>query len=121
MADQWFYETNGKQVGPVDKDTLQILVDKGVVQHQTLVWREGLTEWVPASRIKGLISGPPPIAKPAGPPPLPSQVAAPQPISAAEAAAELLSVAPEHAGAPSAVAAPPAMKPVIRAAKAGPV
>ena len=59
---QWFYASNGGQMGPVDTAELKRLAGAGTVQPTSLVWRDGLSEWVQASKIKGLF-GP---AEPAG-------------------------------------------------------
>ena len=57
----WYYEHDGAQEGPVDEETLRRLVDEGVVARETLVWRDGLADWTPATQVRGLLSGPPPI------------------------------------------------------------
>src|SRR5437773_8108720 len=61
MSEQWYYETGGAQTGPVDRKTLEILIAKNVISHKTLVWTEGMSEWLPASRVKGLVTAPPPM------------------------------------------------------------
>lgn len=57
----WYYEHDGAQEGPVDADTLQRLVDEGVVARETLVWRDGMADWAPAASVRGLLGGPPPV------------------------------------------------------------
>ena len=47
----WYYVSAGKQVGPVDDPQLQELARTGQVQMNTLVWREGMSEWQPYSTI----------------------------------------------------------------------
>jgi hypothetical protein len=42
---QWYYLLQGQRQGPVDDADLEALVRQGIVQDETLVWREGLTEW----------------------------------------------------------------------------
>ena len=56
MALEWFYQAAGKQVGPISGVELQNLVERGVVIQDTLVWRHGIEEWVPAARVRGLFS-----------------------------------------------------------------
>jgi len=51
---QWFYVVDDNQVGPLAKDQLIRAVEKGIVQPDTLVWRDGLKDWVEASRLKFL-------------------------------------------------------------------
>ena len=43
----WYYAENGTQTGPVSDAELEALRRSGRVQHDTLVWREGLPEWQP--------------------------------------------------------------------------
>lgn len=42
----WFYSHEGRQIGPVTEETFQRLCQQGVIGPQTLVWYEGLTQWV---------------------------------------------------------------------------
>src|SRR5579875_1632298 len=44
----WHYSINGQQFGPVPQDQMPGLVSQGYINGQTLVWRQGLTQWVPA-------------------------------------------------------------------------
>lgn len=43
----WHYATDGGQKGPVNDAEFQQLVQQGVITPQTLVWREGMTDWAP--------------------------------------------------------------------------
>jgi len=40
----WYYAKDGAQLGPVDEGTFASLVESGVVQRHTLVWRPGMTD-----------------------------------------------------------------------------
>lgn len=51
---EWYYLQNGQQIGPVASGQLRQLASRGRLQPQDLVWRDGLTSWVPAARVKGL-------------------------------------------------------------------
>ncbi len=42
---QWYYLLQGQRQGPIDDAGLEALVRQGIVKDDTLVWREGLTEW----------------------------------------------------------------------------
>ena len=55
----WHYTTNGQQVGPVSESEIRGLINSGVVVASTLVWREGMTDWLPAnqSTLSKLFSG----------------------------------------------------------------
>jgi uncharacterized RDD family membrane protein YckC len=55
----WYYVENGQQAGPVDDAQLMELRRSGRIQADTLVWREGLANWIPYYEAKGE-------AKPAG-------------------------------------------------------
>lgn len=63
----WFYALNGESKGPVFEDDLVRLFESGEISSATLVWSEGLENWVEASGVDGLV--------PArlSPPPLPSR------------------------------------------------
>lgn len=69
MGDQWFYSTNGKQYGPVEARQLQQLASTGQLGVQDLVWKDGMLEWLPAGRVKGLFAH---RVLAASPPPLPA-------------------------------------------------
>ena len=52
---QWYYVEKQDRKGPVSTSTMKKLVGQGVITEQTLVWKEGMDDWEPASKIKGLI------------------------------------------------------------------
>ncbi|MCS7021430.1 MAG: GYF domain-containing protein [Gemmataceae bacterium] len=54
MATQWFVNRNGNQEGPLTSAQLKQLVDRGELRPNDLVWKEGMSNWVPARQIKGL-------------------------------------------------------------------
>ena len=69
MASQWFYAVNGQQLGPVSSAELKSLASKGKIDSSTLVWKQGMTDWVRADATTGLlpdsaVSQPPPLAVP---------------------------------------------------------
>jgi uncharacterized RDD family membrane protein YckC len=41
----WYYADNGQQKGPINELDLATLARNGSIKPDTLVWREGLTEW----------------------------------------------------------------------------
>jgi len=43
----WYYVEAGNQAGPVTGEELQRLVNIGTIQPNTLVWREGMSNWQP--------------------------------------------------------------------------
>jgi hypothetical protein len=59
---------NGQQAGPYDMNTLQQLVSQSQVTKETLVWRQGMANWIAIAQVPELnnLFG-------AVPPPLPPQ------------------------------------------------
>ena len=51
---EWFYEDAREAAGPVTRASLMALLRAGHVDRQTLVWREGLADWVPVSDVDEL-------------------------------------------------------------------
>jgi hypothetical protein len=76
VDEQWYYEQHGTPHGPLAGEQLQQLVLKGAIEPTTLVWREGLAEWMTAEAA-GFTAAP---ARPGPPPlPVPPPVVAPRP------------------------------------------
>lgn len=48
----WFYTENGQQAGPVSQHDL--LIQLAELPHDTLVWKQGMAEWLPAYQIAEL-------------------------------------------------------------------
>jgi hypothetical protein len=58
MAAEWFLAREGQQTtGPLTAQQLKQLAVAGQVRPTSLVWKEGMTRWVPASQVKGLLEG----------------------------------------------------------------
>jgi hypothetical protein len=56
MADrQWYTGRDGKQEGPFTDERIRQLIASGVVRADTLVWSAGMTNWVKAAEVPGLI------------------------------------------------------------------
>ena len=51
---EWFYAKNDQPCGPVSPVELKRFADEGELHQEDLVWREGMGEWIPAGKIKGL-------------------------------------------------------------------
>lgn len=43
----WYYGTNGQQHGPVEEAELKAMIAAGSVGPHTLVWRDGMADWLP--------------------------------------------------------------------------
>jgi len=56
MADQWYYDLGEDEQGPLSSGELRQLAVDHTITSETLVWKEGMENWVPASRVKGLFS-----------------------------------------------------------------
>ena len=46
----WYYAENNERRGPIEDAAFQALVAGGTIKPDTLVWREGLTDWVAYSQ-----------------------------------------------------------------------
>ena len=51
---EWFYAKNDQPCGPVSPVELKQFAERGELHEHDLVWREGLGEWIPAGKVKGL-------------------------------------------------------------------
>lgn len=65
---QWFYVCNNNKLGPVSTEDLKELARTGQLLPTDVIWREGLADWLVASKAKGLFEDP--VVQP---PPLPVQ------------------------------------------------
>lgn len=66
---QFFTAVNGQQHGPYGLDQLPQLIQAGSVTRDTLVWKAGMANWVPASTVpelSGLFNNVPPPPPPVG-------------------------------------------------------
>ena len=50
----WFYSANGGQAGPVSEVELKALAASGQLNPTDLIWRDGLADWMPASKLPGV-------------------------------------------------------------------
>jgi len=62
----WYYVNAGQQLGPVEDAQLDGLVQAGQVQADTLVWHEGMPNWLPYGQVRPAPAGgaAPPVAGP---------------------------------------------------------
>ena len=54
MNVEWYYVKRGRQYGPVPPDELNELARTSYLLPTDLVWKEGMSDWIPASRVQGL-------------------------------------------------------------------
>lgn len=78
MPSSWFYAKEGQQFGPHSSEEIKALAAEGQIAGDHLVWKNGMAEWLPASRIKGLLPDSakpaPALAVPIAPPPAPNRL-----------------------------------------------
>ena len=61
----WYYTLNNQQIGPVEEAEIRKLVEAGTITHGTLVWTNGMANWLPIAQtpLAGLFGTmPPPVA-----------------------------------------------------------
>jgi hypothetical protein len=69
-AKDWYYATGGERSGPVDRREVGRLIMSGQIRRETVIWSDGLPEWMPAGQTEfGTLFGP------AEPPPVPQDPA----------------------------------------------
>ena len=74
---------DGASSGPFDLDTLREMVSSGRISRETLVWREGMSDWARAETVPAvtaLLDAKPVAAPPPLPPPTPDSRRAGQPL-----------------------------------------
>jgi len=59
---EWYYGKDGLQAGPVSDTDIQALVQDGTLNPDSLIWREGMSDWQPANQVLNLTTtNPPPV------------------------------------------------------------
>jgi GYF domain 2 len=53
---QWYYSKNGTQLGPVGEGELRSKLTSGEISPSDLVWKDGMTDWLPSSKVPSLAS-----------------------------------------------------------------
>lgn len=56
---QWYYSKNGTQLGPISEGDLRSKLASGEISFMDLVWKEGMTDWLPAAKVAALAPQPP--------------------------------------------------------------
>lgn len=69
MSDQWHLLQEGQQYGPYTGDQLVEFANDGRIVRESMLWTEGLADWVAASQVEGLFPPAPVAAAPAWAPP----------------------------------------------------
>lgn len=95
---EWYYSSNGEQKGPVKESELKDKVRSGEVAPGELIWRDGMGDWQPVSKVPEMavaLPGNDPAPEPAvadeaapgSPPPAPPESAPVSPSPAAPVSA----------------------------------
>jgi len=50
MSNEWYYAVEGASNGPVSQEEFDGLVNVGTIRSDTLVWQEGMQDWLPYGR-----------------------------------------------------------------------
>ncbi|MCX7566558.1 DUF805 domain-containing protein [Sulfitobacter sp. F26169L] len=50
MRTEWYYAVEGTSHGPVNQAEFERLVSAGTIRSDTLVWQEGMEDWLPYNR-----------------------------------------------------------------------
>ena len=83
VAQRWFYHVpvTGKQIGPLTRVAMNNLINSRIIRADTLVWHEGVGDWMPASQsdlADAIAAAPPPRAPQSAPQ---TALAPPQPTA----------------------------------------
>jgi TM2 domain-containing membrane protein YozV len=54
MSANWYYSKNNEREGPVTPAKLKKLASEGWLTPDDLVWKEGMPNWLPARKVRGL-------------------------------------------------------------------
>ena len=49
--EDWFYGKDGTQHGPVSEHDMTTLISSGQVDASTIIWREGMADWLPVNQV----------------------------------------------------------------------
>src|SRR5207244_12312570 len=60
MTDAWYLARAGKQSGPYTVEQLRQLAAGGAMTATDLIWKQGMSNWVAASQVPGLLPAPAP-------------------------------------------------------------
>lgn len=53
MSTEWYYAIEGASNGPITQSEFDALVETGTIRSDTLVWQEGMDDWLPYGRAGG--------------------------------------------------------------------
>lgn len=76
----WYYVGHYGQLGPLTLDQFEELIESGVIERETYVWAEGMSDWLPAKSVPQLQRAFPQVTPLSGPPPFAPQRPMTQPV-----------------------------------------
>ena len=91
MAAEWYYSNGSDRLGPVTASELRELAAQGQIQPTSLIWKQGMGDWIAASKVKDITFA---IVSNAAPPPLPTSSGAPSAIPTASGSLPIVSGPP---------------------------
>src|SRR2546430_10414745 len=50
----WFAMIDGREVGPMTRGEFALRMSTDLIDEETFVWKEGMNEWLPASKVGDL-------------------------------------------------------------------
>lgn len=56
---EWYYAEGSTSIGPISQSEFDALVSNGTVRFDTLVWQDGMSDWLPLGQIQGAATPPP--------------------------------------------------------------
>lgn len=91
----WYYVGSFGQLGPLTKEQLEELIEGGVIEKQTYVWRPGMNDWLPASSVPDLMNAFRAQEPFSAPPPTPSATSSLPPIGYSAPPQPMLQTSPQ--------------------------
>ncbi len=73
-AAAWYYVGSFGQLGPLTLEQMEELIDGGVIEKSTYVWKPGMNDWLPAGHVTDLLNAFKLVEPFASPPPVPGSV-----------------------------------------------
>jgi hypothetical protein len=55
-SDRWFCRVGGTKMGPVSTGRLRAMVEGGALTVESLVWRDGMADWMPVGEVPDVLS-----------------------------------------------------------------
>jgi TM2 domain-containing membrane protein YozV len=76
-AAAWYYVGSFGQLGPLTLEQMEELIDGGVIEKSTYVWKPTMNDWLPAGNVSELMTAFKLVEPMASPPPVPGSVPPP--------------------------------------------